>query len=176
MRANNGLIRMAVLQALACASGLILATPGRASAAPAQFDITAQPLPSALKSFATQAKMRLLYQYDVVSHATANPVAGQLENHAALEKLLEGTGLQAVYNDPNTATIRPIPAPKNAGNVRLARADTNTDSDTGSGPEPSAPSGNSPELAAVSEVVVVGVRQALETAQDIKLNSPTFVD
>src|SRR5271170_4833410 len=86
MRANNGLIRIAVLQALACASGLILTTPGRASADPAQFDITAQPLPGALKNFATQAKMRLLYQYDVVSHATANPVAGQLENHAALEK------------------------------------------------------------------------------------------
>ncbi len=96
MRANNGLIRMAVLQALACASGLILATSVMASADPAQFDITAQPLPSALKSFATQAKMRLLYRYDVVSHATASPVAGQLESHAALEKLLEGTGLEAV--------------------------------------------------------------------------------
>ena len=205
MRANNGLIRMAVLQALACASGLILATPGRASAAPAQFDITAQPLSSALKSFATQAKMRLLYQYDVVSHATANPVAGQLENHAALEKLLQGTGLEAVYNDPNTATIRPIPAAEkaatgrknatddksapgnqpptsfirtdqNAGYVRLARADTNTDSDTGTGPAPSASSSDSPEPAPVQEVVVVGVRQALETAQDVKLNSPTFVD
>src|ERR1700722_12832457 len=108
MRANNGLLRRAGLQALACASGLILATPGRASADPAQFDITAQPLPSALKSFATQAKMRLLYQYDVVSQATANPVAGQLENHAALAKLLQGTGLEAVYSNPNTATIQPI--------------------------------------------------------------------
>ena len=114
MRANNGLIRMAVLQALACASGLILATPGRASADPAQFDITAQPLPNALKSFATQAKMQLLYRYDVVSHATASPVAGQLEKHAALEQMLQGTGLEAVYSNPNTATIRLFRRGKNA--------------------------------------------------------------
>ena len=108
MRASNGLIRIAVLQALACASGLILTTPGRASADPAQFDITAQPLPGALKNFATQAKMQLLYRYDVVSHATANPVAGRLEKHAALEKMLAGTGLEAVYTNPNTATIQPV--------------------------------------------------------------------
>ena len=199
MRASNGLIRIAVLQALACASGLILATPGRASADPAQFDITAQPLPGALKNFATQAKMQLLYRYDAVSHATANPVVGELEKHAALEKLLEGTGLEAVYTNPNTATIRPIsaaektvtgsksatgekPAPgsppptssvgtdQNAGYIRLAQADT------GTGPPQSAPSSNSPEPAAVQEVVVVGVRRALETAQDIKLKSSTFVD
>src|SRR5216683_1718635 len=94
MRTNNRLVRLAVLQALACASGLVLATPGKASADPAQFDISAEPLPNALKSFAAQAKMQLLYRYDVVSHATARPVTGQLEKHAALEQLLRGTGLE----------------------------------------------------------------------------------
>src|ERR1700692_142457 len=110
MRTNNRLVRMAVLQALACASGLVLATPGKASADPARFDIAAQPLSNALKSFATQAKMQLLYRYDVVSHATAGPVSGQLEKHAALEQLLQGTGLEAVYSDDNTGTIRVISA------------------------------------------------------------------
>ena len=199
MRASNGLIRIAVLQALACASGLVLATPGRASADPAQFDITAQPLPSALKNFATQAKMQLLYRYDAVSHATANPVVGELEKHTALEKLLEGTGLEAVYTNPNTATIRPIsaaektvtgsksatgdkPAPvsppptgslmtdQNAGYVRLAQANT------GTGPLQSTHSSDSPEPAPVAEIVVVGVRAALESAQEVKMNAPTFVD
>jgi len=69
MKSNNGLVRVAVLRALACASGLLLATPDSASADPARFDINAQPLPAALKSFATQAKMQLLYRYDIVSHA-----------------------------------------------------------------------------------------------------------
>src|SRR6202795_4315679 len=115
MKTNNSLVRMAVLQALACASGMFLATPGSASADPARFDIPAQPLPNALKNFAAQAKMQLLYRYDVVSHATASPVTGQLEKHAALEQLLRGTGLEAVYSNDNTATIRSISAGDKAG-------------------------------------------------------------
>src|ERR1700737_5115171 len=99
MKTNNSLVRLAVLQALACASGLVLATPGRASADPARFDIAAQPLPNALKNFAAQAKMQLLYRYEIVSHATASPVTGQLEKHAALELLLRGTGLGGVTNN-----------------------------------------------------------------------------
>src|SRR5882757_10852655 len=108
MNKTNSLVRLAVLQALACASGLALATPGRASADPAQFDISPQPLPDALKNFAAQAKMQLLYRYDVVSHATASPVAGQLEKRAALDQMLRGTGLEAVYSNDNSATIRLI--------------------------------------------------------------------
>src|SRR6202158_447438 len=114
MKSNNGLVRLAVLQALACASGLLLATPGKASADPARFDIAAQPLPNALKNFAAQAKMQLLYRYEIVSHATASPVAGQIEKHAALEQLLRGTGLEAVYSSDNTATIRLISAGERA--------------------------------------------------------------
>src|SRR5882757_1913199 len=106
MRTINGAVRLAVLQALACSSGLVLAAAGTASADAAQFDIAAQPLPNALKSFAAQAKMQLLYRYDVVDHATASRVAGQLEKHAALEQLLQGTGLEAVYSNDSTATIR----------------------------------------------------------------------
>src|ERR1700689_543995 len=107
MKSNTCLARIAVLHALACA---LLAIPGKASADPARFDIAAQPLPTALKNFAAQAKMQLLYRYDIVSHATANPVSGQLDRHAALELLLRGTGLEAVYSNDNTATIRLISA------------------------------------------------------------------
>src|ERR1700723_2601065 len=114
MRSNNCWVRMAVLYALACAPGLILATPGTASADPARFDIVAQPLPTALKNFAAQAKMQLLYRYDIVSHATASRVTGQLEKHAALDLLLRGTGLEAVYSNDNTATIRLISAQEKA--------------------------------------------------------------
>src|SRR5580693_5544257 len=124
MKTSNSLVRLAVLQALACAPGLILATPGKASADPARFDISAQPLPNALKNFAAQAKMQLLYRYDVVSHATATPVTGQLEKHAALERLLQGTGLEAVYSDKNTATIRVISAGEKAGTATKATSVT----------------------------------------------------
>jgi TonB-dependent receptor len=197
MRTNNRLVRLAVLQALACASGLVLATPGKASADPARFDIAAQPLPNALKNFAAQAKMQLLYRYDIVSHATASPVAGQLEKHAALEQLLRGTGLEAVYSNDSTATIRPMsagekgvpgakaatgdkPTPTNSpptgytqtgpGYIRIAQANT------GGQLAESASSNNASEAAAVPEIVVVGVRQALATSQEIKKDARTFVD
>src|SRR6187402_3480942 len=105
MRASNRLVRLAILQALACTSGLLLATPGSANADPAQFDIGAQPLPDALRHFAAQAKMQLLYRYDAVRDATATPVAGQPEKHAALEQMLRGTGMVDIYSGENTATI-----------------------------------------------------------------------
>src|SRR3984957_18141157 len=120
MRSNNCLVRMAVLHALACA---ILAAPGKASADPARFDIVAQPLPTALKNFAAQAKMQLLYRYDIVSRKTASPVTGQLEKHAALDLLLRGTGLEAVYSNDNTATIRLVSPEKAAAGTKAATGD-----------------------------------------------------
>jgi TonB-dependent receptor len=199
MESHNCLVRMAVLRALACAAVLILATPGTASADPARFDIAAQPLPTALRNFAAQAKMQLLYRYDIVSHATASPVTGKLERHAALELLLRGTGLEAVYSNDNTATIRlisteekaasgtkgatgdkigPATAPPtgstgvdaNPGYIRVAQATANVPSDQ------SATVNSTSEPGAIQEVVVVGVKLALETSQEFKKGADTFVD
>src|SRR5277367_1213915 len=193
MKSNNCLVRMAVLHALACA---ILATPGKASADPARFDIAAQPLPAALKNFAAQAKMQLLYRYDIVSHKTASPVTGQLERHAALDLLLRGTGLEAVYSNDNTATIRLISAEEKAASgtkaatgdktapttapptsstgadanpryIRLAQASANKQTDQ------SATADNISEPGAIQEIVVVGVRQALATSQEFKKGANT---
>ena len=196
MRAISGPVRRAVIRALACASGLMLAVPGTASADPAQFDIAAQPLPNALKTFASQARMQLLYRYDIVSRATATPVTGKLEKHTALDQMLRGTGLEAVYSSENTATIRliapqakaapnkgapaekpsPVVSPPTgsarepAGNIRLAQAGTaahTADNTTAGGTTDQGP---------VPEVVVVGVRVALATSQEIKKDARTFVD
>src|SRR5882724_143766 len=193
MRATNGLVRLAVLQALACASGLLLATPGRASADPARFDIAPQPLPDALKNFAAQAKMQLLYRYDIVSHATANPVTGQLEKHIALEQMLRGTGLEAIYSGENTATIRLISAGEKAtsgtkalsgdksgpanspptssavpdrypGYIRLAQAET--------GEQQTQRTAND----GLEEVVVTGLRRSLVNSMTIKRDSLGIVD
>jgi TonB-dependent receptor len=189
MRATNRVVRLAILQAMACASGLLLTTPGRANADPAQFDIGPQPLPEALKNFAAQAKMQLLYRYDVVRNATASPVTGQLEKHAALEQMLQGTGLVAIYSGENTATIRPIAAEKKraeadtpsaapsptsstsldrrSGYIRLAQAQTTQTSE----PQPP-PAGEE----TIQEVIVTGLRQSLETSMSIKRDSLGIVD
>src|SRR3984957_2378155 len=201
MKSNNRLVRLAVLQALTCASGLMLAAPGSAAADPARFDISAEPLPHALKQFAAQAKMQLLYRYAVVSHATATPVTGQLEKHAALERLLQGTGLEAVYSDANTATIRVISAADKAGAGTKATSGTGdksaatdslpttstADTRTGSillaeaGPvaqpaQSTTATSTADQQGDLAEVIVVGVKQAIATSQNIKKEAPTFVD
>jgi iron complex outermembrane receptor protein len=192
MRTTSRLVRLAILQALACASGLLIATPGRANAEPAEFDIGPQPLPDALKDFATQAKMQLLYRYDVVRNATANPVTGQFEKHAALEQMLRGTGLIAIYSGANTATIRSVSTQKkpanavssdpsgvvkppisstaydgHSGYIRLAQAQTTQ----ASGQQTPAASDET-----IQEVVVTGLRQSLVNSMTIKRDSLGIVD
>lgn len=191
MQATNRWVRLAILQALACASGLLLTTPGRANADPAQFDIGPQPLPEALKNFAAQAKMQLLYRYDVVRDATANPVTGQLEKHAALEQMLRGTGLVAIYSGENTATIRPVSTEKkradattsdtssaapptsstvpgsHSGYIRLAQAQT---------APPREPQEQPASNETIQEVVVTGLRQSMVNSMTIKRDSLGIVD
>ena len=71
-----------------------------------RFDIAAQPLPFALNSFATQAHMQILYEHNKVVNILGNAVSGVLDKHIALEQLLRGTGLEAIYSAENAATIR----------------------------------------------------------------------
>jgi iron complex outermembrane recepter protein len=95
-------------QALLCATGFMLAAPAMALADKAHFEIPAQAMPQALKAFAAQAHMQLLYQYKAVEHVNANAVNGDLDKHAALEELLRNSGLEAVYTSESAATIRLI--------------------------------------------------------------------
>ena len=195
MRTIHGSVRKAVIQGLVCASGL-LGFCVEASADPAQFDIVAQPLPNALKTFAAQAKMQLLYRYDIVSHATATAVAGKLEKHTALEQMLRGTGLEAVYSNENTATIRlvtdskptsskaaPGEKPSSPGTqptgaisadksdyLRLAQADNGVQT------SPNRAGDGAADRAALPEVIITGVKQSLATSQDAKMDAATFVD
>lgn len=98
-----------------CAAALLL-LPGLPSLASAQsapsgsavFNIDAQPLPAALKSFIEQTHMQLLYRYDLVKDAVASPVHGSLDQREALTQLLLGTGLEAAFIAENSATLRPL--------------------------------------------------------------------
>ena len=80
--------------------------PLMAMAAAARFDIDRQPLSAALKAFADQSHMQLLYQHDTVAGFTANAVTGELDTHAALESLLRHSGLEVIYSSDTAATIR----------------------------------------------------------------------
>jgi len=78
------------------------------SEAPLQFDIPAQPMSAALKNFADQAGVQMLYRSEAVSNLMARSVRGSLDRRQALQQLLEGTGLEAVYSADDAVTIRPI--------------------------------------------------------------------
>jgi len=180
---------------LACASGLALAAaPHAAIADQAKFDIAAQPLPKALKTFASQAKMQLLYLYAAVDHAVAHPVHGQLEKHMALEELLQGTGLKAVYSNYSTATIRPAtaadgtsPARKSQGAPAAPQKGTTGSAYDASkslrlansaadGPAQSDSSAAETVSTSLQEVIVVGEQESISNALRLKKNAGTIVD
>jgi iron complex outermembrane receptor protein len=90
-----------------CLGAALTAAPGWALADSVVFNIDTQSMSSALRAFAVQAHMQLLYRYSVVRNLTANPVHGSLDRHAALEQIIRNTGLEVVYSSDNAATIRP---------------------------------------------------------------------
>ena len=107
--------------------GLILVAPALAAANSLRFDIPAQPLPSALKAFAAQAHVQLLYVYKDVAQISGHAVRGELDSRKALEELLLHTGLEAVYRSDTEVTIRPsrpMPAPAARGLRRNSERQT----------------------------------------------------
>src|SRR5262245_2100634 len=86
----------------------LFALSNLALGAMAHFDIPAQPLPEALRLFAQQAQIQLVYKPDAVSGSMSNPVIGQFESRVALEKLLERTGFEVMFTAEDAATIRPM--------------------------------------------------------------------
>jgi len=102
-------------QALVCVCGLALGSPAMAVAdAPTKFDIAAQPLTAALKAYAAQANVQLLYASDAVGALPGNAVIGDFDKRDALARLLQGTGLEAVYSGDSRVTIRPLRLPSGA--------------------------------------------------------------
>ncbi|MGJ4728100.1 TonB-dependent receptor domain-containing protein [Luteimonas sp. SDU101] len=106
---HRGIVR--ALRGGLLAAGLCLplgvAAQAPSAAAPVEFDIPAQPLPAALKAYADQTGTQLLYRAEAVGHATARPVQGAMDRREALQRLLQGTGLEVVYSGADAATIRP---------------------------------------------------------------------
>ena len=72
------------------------------------FDIPAQPAGLALGSLAKQTKTPLLFLYDDVQTITANPLVGTYSLEHAVEILLDGTGLEARFNQQGVLTVRQL--------------------------------------------------------------------
>jgi iron complex outermembrane receptor protein len=80
-----------------------------ASAQTAAFDIPAEALADALRRFAAQSGVQLVYTPQAVEGRRSQAVSGSLEAQAALAQLLRSTGLQA-RRAGATWTLEPAPA------------------------------------------------------------------
>lgn len=69
------------------------------------FSIDSQPLPAALLDFGRQADLSVLAPTSLVSGKTAPDVRGQLSVAAALDRLLEGSGLTYIFVQSNAVRI-----------------------------------------------------------------------
>jgi iron complex outermembrane receptor protein len=102
-RSHRSRLASAALSAL---TGLTSVTLAAALSVPAtalaqdeaaqEWQLASQPLPDALRQFAAQARIQLLFDEALAAGKTAPAVAGRLTARQALESLLAGSGLHAL--------------------------------------------------------------------------------
>jgi outer membrane cobalamin receptor len=149
---------------LALASGAVCAKdlPSRA------FEIEPQPVSSALRTFAEQGQVQLIFSESDVRSLDSPGVAGHLAPRDALGALLHGTALEFEFTQGNVAVVR------KARSVDAAAAGSAEGRQRGSDVGPQLPAGSRlPPLAAgaapLQEVTVTGSRIA---RRDLVANSP----
>lgn len=83
-------------------------TPADAGAQPLQrFDIAAQSLQSALEAYGALTDVSLLYDSSLTAGRRSTPVQGEMTARAALQLLLEGSGLTPRYTGEKTVALVP---------------------------------------------------------------------
>ena len=76
------------------------------STAPVQFSIAAQPMDRALKEFASQARLQLIFATDDIAAGTlAHAVSGLYSPEAALVQMLANSCLSYKFVNTNTVSI-----------------------------------------------------------------------
>lgn len=119
------------------------------------YNIPAESAGDALNAFARQSGMRILFPYDFVAGKQTRAVAGSMSEQAALQQLLQDTGLIVVSRADGVITLGAPHAASAAAEAGPVASD-----------EPST----------VAEVVVTGLRRSLNAAQETKRNSANVVD
>jgi outer membrane receptor protein involved in Fe transport len=159
------MVRAGWCAALSLALTVSLALPPGVSMAQSPvvrtFQISPQPVSSALRTFAEQAQVQLIFSDQDVRSLVTPGVKGVLSPQDALEKLLSGTSLQFEFTTRNVAVVRRTSA------AAAAR-------DAGSRLPPSPRQGGAepvPAAAPIDEVIVTGSRIA---RRDFEANSPIF--
>ncbi|MDR4472772.1 MAG: hypothetical protein MRJ92_09090 [Nitrospira sp.] len=87
---------------------LAQASPGGEPTEATEFNISPQPLGSAITAFADQANYRLLVPAEMAEGKSTNGVSGRHTPEEALTILLAGTGLGHRLTDSRTMTLEPV--------------------------------------------------------------------
>ena len=119
---------------------------------PRAFDIPAQPLTSALHSFAETSGLQVSFPSDMAAGVSSPGLSGTYTPEAGLQLLLSGTGLTYRFTDPATVTLVPGSAASSA--VPLTQSQVPT-----SGSLPEASETQKPKPIKVPEIVVKEVRE-----------------
>jgi len=115
--------------ALATVYGFLASTTALAqSNALANFNIPEQSLSAALKSFADQTGMQLLYRQEDIKGLVSHSIVGKMSKREALEQLLQGANLEIVYSSENAATIREKSSSRSSDEKKGSRASTEVES------------------------------------------------
>ncbi|HEV7137853.1 MAG TPA: TonB-dependent receptor [Steroidobacteraceae bacterium] len=131
-----------------------------ARANPESFDIAAQPMPSALRAFAAQAHVQLLFDYKALAHFKAGPVKGGMDSKDALARLLRGSGY--TFQQVSDRTIAVRPAAVSAADPPSAAA---APASSGSVQDP-------PQNAGLAQVVVTARFISAAGSSAMKMNLP----
>ena len=109
VRVSRGVKRLPLM----LAAGLLGAALSAAQAQPDPvhaFDWPRQPLHDALQRYSELTGDSVLYDAGHVADKTAPALSGRYSARDALQKLLAGSGLQAIYTTPRALMLRPLPA------------------------------------------------------------------
>ena len=143
---------------------LSLAAAQDAKAAIKSYQIDPQPVSSALKAFAAQSDLQVIYTESDVGTARTEGVKGNLTPGAALSAILKATNLEYEITASNVVVVRKVESKKTSysygtqGDLKLAQSGQSTTA--------ASTSVESPELPKLSEVVVTAQKRT-ERLQDV---------
>ena len=97
--------QLLMVTAAFCAMLILTIAPASAQATQSTFDIPAQSLAVALLKFSTQSGISVALPHELAEGHESKPLAGVYSSADALRKLLDGSGLDFEFIDPDTVRI-----------------------------------------------------------------------
>jgi len=163
---------------LTFSAGAMAAPAGQAT----NYTIASQPLDSALKSFAEQSHIQLMYSPDAVKNLTTKGVQGRHTPEKALEILLDQSGLIYKHTDDKTVIVRKVKEsmlrqnnPAAALSARGGTVSTPTETRAGAsgGAAAQTQTGEAPSATAIEEIMVTS-RKREERLLDTPISVTAF--